>query len=236
MSYKPDLVVDKAKASAIKKELSRIPRLAMYSGRQTMRVMSNRFAADIRARYIGGSGEHDPLTEATQEKRRFGKMAGNYPMIPPYPGSTPLKRSGMLAKLVDIRRKEGKQSTSYAVGLRPGVPLPHSPDSMSNLVGMVHEFGETHMLTITPRMRRYLFALLELAGRANEKAEKGPAWGSKRLGSFGGALQVLIHVPARPVWIPAIGMMMHRQPKEFARIFFRQLQKRTKFKLVKHGP
>jgi hypothetical protein len=219
--YEANLDICPKKLKLINDELKKLPKAAVKAGQITTNKLALRTMRDVRARYAAGGMPYIESSDATNESRVYGKSK--------YPPNRPLWRSGTLMRLVEIVKKPssvgGKSVTS--VRIKPGIPLPDSAGSISDRVGLLHEFGEEHTITITDQMRRYLFHLLSESGRWDKEGGSGEVKIPEKSAGV-----ILVKIPPRMVWFPAARAMIKSQPRQFARLFRKEFEKRIRFKLV----
>ncbi len=193
--------------------LDQLRRSIPKAGHDTMKMVAVRYEQRVRKNYLTGGAVTTPLHPGTLQRRAQGKRAGKRPAFSPKSGVMPLGKS--LFALVQSSTRgggSGKVSTTR-VRIRVGVPM--SGGATSERVAAINEFGETHTITSTPAMRTYLRALaLGVAGTDEMVAPKGVE-----------SITILIRIPARPVWTPALLAITANHPKMFARKMIGRLQK-----------
>lgn len=154
------------------------------------RVLAKREAGSVQRRYAAGTAP--PLSLQAQEKRVKGKRAGGPgsttpEAVPPYPGVTPLHRSGALAAAVEWARVG---DLNYVVRIKPGSVGPQGQDLAGITFAQEHGFVTT--ITMTRRQQVYLMIL---AGTIPEPKGGGTLEDGSRP-----IRDLVINVPARPVW------------------------------------
>ena len=101
-------------------------------------------------------------------------------------GSKPLNASGDMRGAVTVL-----ETASFEVFV--GIPRnsPKHGGRVCNLA-MIHEFGKTIAIRMTPKMRKFLFGVLF------KGSKRAPGGGSKSGGGI-----IVVHIPARPFVAPA---------------------------------
>jgi hypothetical protein len=194
-------------------EIGRLSGIVASSAADVSYVMAENVKKDVINRYKNTGG----VSEATREKRTYGKRTGSWQSISPYASQQALIRSGKLIKLVTHSVRKLGRITRNRVYVRPSVRLPGGT-GLSDKVARANEFGEVHTIQITPQMRRYLHWLLAQSGRA--VANIGTTEGTY-------SSVIVARIPARPVWVPAAEALISRHGAEFMSLFVPVLKAKT---------
>lgn len=217
MSYNAGLVVSRKQFQELQEDLVRISKAFIRAGDEAMEALSEEFRGTLVEGYIRG-GAGPPLAKTTLDTRQQGKRAGRRRRKPKFAGTSPLRQTGKLMKLIEIKHKRTARQEQYRVRIRPGLRM--SGGGTSEQVAMVHEFGATFSVAADEAMRVYLLALA-----------KGVAGSAVNVAVPPGTRSITIRIPARPVWIPAWMPMISDAgfsgPKGFVPRFQKALRRRT---------
>jgi hypothetical protein len=192
---------------------------------QITRTMRDRFEAAVRvallreAQYLRGkmvtgiaSGAPggkpfaplSPITLAIRKARGFG-------------GSKPLIVTGTLRRSPSVVQVGGRGiGGAVFVGIHRSARGKNGKSLVN--IAEIHEFGRSWKQKLSPKARRFLFAMLRKAGLSQGGASKG------RFSSPGGSGTISINIPARPFVRPTFEM--YAKPADVKRRFMANIADR----------
>lgn len=215
--YNAGLVFSKEQFRELQEELQRLKGAFIRAGDAAMESLAMEFQKQVIQGYMKG-GAGPPLAKSTLDTRQQGKRAGRRPRKPKFAGTTALRQTGKLMKLLEIKSSKGVRAAKHHVRIRGGLRMSGGGESMQ--VAMVHEFGATFSVAADVAMRAYLLALA-----------RGVAGSSVNVAVPPGTRNITIRIPARPVWVPAWLPMIKKSgftgPKGFTPRFQKALKRQT---------
>lgn len=164
-----------------------------------------------------GGAAFAPLSPLTLAARKFQGFSGTKALI----------RTGGLRGGINVVHVPGSSGIGGAVfiGVHRNARA-EDGKSLANLAD-IHEFGRSWTMAFTPKMRRYLFAMLKESGAGGGPATRG-ADGRFARGKYAGPRNnsngmIAITIPARPFVRPTIDE--HGKPEDVRKRFVYGLSK-----------